>query len=59
MNGGDPGFEYPLQFSLNKNDIGYCVCIYIYIMLLTRTIIKKKGSSNNIENPFLVSYRFL
>ena len=28
-------------------------------MLLSRTLIKKKGSSNNIENPFLVSYRFL
>jgi hypothetical protein len=28
-------------------------------MLLSRTLIKKKGSSNNTENPFLVSYRFL
>ena len=28
-------------------------------MLLSRTLTKKKGSSNNIENPFLVSYRFL
>jgi hypothetical protein len=28
-------------------------------MLLSRTQTKKKGSSNNIENPFLVSYRFL
>ena len=28
-------------------------------MLLSRTLIKKKGGSNSIENPFLVSYRFL
>ena len=28
-------------------------------MLLSRTVTKKKGSSNNIENPFLVCYRFL
>ena len=28
-------------------------------MLLPRTLTKKKGNSNNIENPFLVSYRFL
>jgi hypothetical protein len=27
-------------------------------MLLSRTINKKNCSSNNIENPFLVSYRF-
>ena len=27
-----------------------------YIMLPSRTLIKKKGSFNNIENPFLVSY---
>ena len=28
-------------------------------MLVSRTLIKKKGRANNIENPFLVSYRFL
>ena len=28
-------------------------------MLPSRTLIKKKGSSSNIENLFLVSYRFL
>jgi hypothetical protein len=28
-------------------------------MLLSRTLIKKKGSSNYIQNPFLVYYRFL
>jgi len=28
-------------------------------MLLSRTLIKKKGSPNNIENTFLVSYRIL
>ena len=28
-------------------------------MLLSRTLIKKKRSSDNIENPFLVSYKFL
>jgi hypothetical protein len=28
-------------------------------MLLSRTLIKQKGSSSNIEKPFLVSYRFL
>jgi len=25
-------------------------------MLLSRTLTKQKGSSNNIENPFIVSY---
>jgi len=28
-------------------------------MLMSKTLVKKKGSSNSIENPFLVSYRFL
>jgi len=28
-------------------------------MLLSRTLIKKSDSSSSIENPFLVSYRFL
>jgi len=28
-------------------------------MLLSRTLIKKNGSSNNIESSFLISYRFL
>jgi len=28
-------------------------------MLLSMTLIKKKGSCNSIEKPFLVSYRFL
>ena len=28
-------------------------------MPLSRTLTKEKGSSNNVENPFLVSYKFL
>ena len=28
-------------------------------MILPRTLLKKKGCSNNIENPFLVSCRHL
>jgi hypothetical protein len=49
-----------------KKDKGYYIYIIEeikdkleHIMLISRTLIKKKGSSNNIENPFLVSYRFL
>ena len=44
---------------IEQKDVGYCVCVYIYIMLLSRPLIKKRGSSNKIENLFLVSDRIL